>query len=115
MTEHLQPIEAVAEMLGMTGRRLRQFVEAGAIPRPERGKIDPAWALHLYGGTQAAAELQKKPDDPGVLVALSWLIGTGAASARADRHLLAELFTRNGKSEADAMVALGQAMALVSR
>lgn len=115
-TDHLMPIPEVAALLGVTDRRLRQHCEAGAIRRPERGMVDPAWALYFAAGTRITSELAKPPASPDVLVAVGWVIGCGgAAGAKQDRALLVELFERNGKTRDDAMLALGQALALVAR
>lgn len=110
----MQPITTVAQMLGITDRRLRQFVEQGLIPRIERGKVDAPWAIHLFAGAKMTEQLTNKPDDPGVLVALAWLTGAGP-EAKASRHLLADIFERNGRSRDDALVCIGHAQALMSR
>lgn len=115
-TDHLLPIPEVAALLGITDRRLRQHCEAGAIRRPERGMVDPAWALYFATGTRITADLAHPPTSPEVLVAVGWAIGCGGPSgAKQDRALLVELFERNGKTRDDAMLALGQALALVAR
>lgn len=111
--EPLRPIPEMADLLGLTERRLRQFVEAGAIPRPERGKIDFGWAVHYFGGAKMTESLEHKPA-PGVLVALAWATGQGADATAQRAHLIG-LFERNGKTRDEALLALGHAQALLNR
>jgi hypothetical protein len=116
MTNHLMPIPKAADLLSLTDRRLRQHCEAGAIPRPERGMVDPAWALHFIAGTRMISELASPPTSADVVVALAWATGCGgAAGAKQDRALLVELFERNGKTRDDALLALGAALAMMAR
>lgn len=108
-------IGEMAAMLGVTDRRLRQHCEAGDIPRPERGKVEPGWALHFFAGTRMTRDLQQKPM-ADVVVAAAWATGCGGVEgARKDRAVLVELFERNGKTGDDALIALGQAMELIIR
>ncbi len=112
----LASIPETAAMLGVTDRRLRQHCEAGGIPRPERGMVDPGWALYFASGQRMTAELSNPPKDPGVLVAVAWAIGCGGpAGAREDRALLVELFERNGKTADDALISLGRAVELIEQ
>jgi hypothetical protein len=108
----MQPITTVAQMLGITDRRLRQFVEQGLIPRVERGKVDATWAIHVFAGAKMVEQLTNRPDDPGALVAIAWLTGHGQD---ANYHRLADTFERNGRNRNDAFVCIGYAQALMSR
>ncbi len=112
--QYLQPIPEVARMLRISDRRLRQFVETGAIPRLERGKIDFGWALHYYAGSKMVEAMREKPNTL-VMVALAWATGQGSEFFKTQREHLVELFERNGKSRDDALMALGHAQALMSR
>lgn len=112
--QHLQPIPVVARMLGITDRRLRQFVEQGLIPREERGKVDTTWSIYAFAGAKMTEQLTNKPADPGVLVALAWLTGLGPDAAKS-HHLLAATFERCGRTRDDAMICIGHAQALMNR
>ena len=110
----MQPIATVAQMLGITDRRLRQFVEQGLIPRTERGRVDAPWAIHAFAGAKMVEQLSHKPKDVGVWVSIAWLTGTGT-EAKSSRHLLADMFERNGRSREDAFICIGHAQALMSK
>ncbi len=111
--DHLLDIPQSGRLLGLTDRRVRQFIEAGAVPRLERGMVDFGWLLHYYGGTQVTEDWRVKPH-ANVLVAMAWMTGQGA-DFKNHLDLLTALFERNAKSRDDAMLALGQAMALMGR
>ena len=111
---HSQPINAVAQCLDITPRRIRQLVEDGSIPRIERGHVDAAWAMYCYAGSIQVYNWVDKPRDPKVLVALSWLSGLGSNPTAKDIDTLAETFKRNGFTRDDALLAIGRAQGLLN-
>lgn len=112
--QHLQPINTVAEILNVTPRRIRQFVEDGNVPRPERGQVDLAWCLYFNSGLNITDRWMTKPRDPKTLVALAWLAGVANPSDD-DIAAFAGLFERNGFDRDAALLALGTARGLLGR
>ncbi|WP_418116771.1 hypothetical protein [Variovorax sp. 350MFTsu5.1] len=100
--------------LGVTPRAVRMWVEAGDLPRLERGRFDIAWATWLAAGRKVSADWRQKPR-ANVAVAAGWLQAIGHAPKDEDLEVIGRLFARNRKSLADAMQAVGAAQALMAR
>ncbi|MGX1322113.1 hypothetical protein AB7M17_005566 [Bradyrhizobium sp. USDA 377] len=100
----------LAEMHSLTTRRVRQYVEDGALPRLARGTFDAGWFAHLRIGEKVAANLRNRPAARD-LVAMGWLSAVGREPNDADLEAFGNLFERNGLSRAVAMMALGAASA----
>lgn len=110
MTTYSMTAGEIGQALNITDRRVRQLAEEGLLPRLERGKYDLGWAAYLIGSIRAFDGRIKKPNDPRVMVAFSWLAGCGEAWQN-DLPMLRELFVRNGYTAEDALIAVGQAQA----
>lgn len=100
----------LATMHNITTRRVRQYVEDGALPRLARGTFDAGWFAHLRTGEKVAANLRKRPSAPD-LVAMGWLSAVGNKSSDDDFSAFGGLFERNGLTRAAAMMAIGAAQA----
>lgn len=100
----------IGEALGVTPRTVRFWVEAGDLPKLERGTFDLAWATWLAAGRKVSSDWRQKPS-AHVAVAAGWLQSLGREPNDADAEKLADMFKRNGRSAAAAMMALGAAQA----
>jgi len=115
MTElnRIQPITFVAQSLGITARRIRQFVENGDVPRLGRGLIDFTWCLYFYTGSVIVENWNKKPHDPKILYALGWINILGGDPSSEDIERCVETFKRNGFNRDQALLAIGRAQGLM--
>lgn len=109
-TIHESTATELADMHGITTRRVRQYVEDGALPRLSRGTFDEGWFAHLRNGEKVAANLRNRPSARD-LVAMGWLSAVGREPSDADLEAFGNLFERNGHTRAAAMMALGAAQA----
>jgi hypothetical protein len=100
----------LAEAHDITPRRVRQYVEEGALPRLARGTFDAGWFAHLRTGEKVASNFQKRPSARD-LVALGWLSAVGKEPTDLDLEAFGDLFERNGLTRMAAMMALGAAQA----
>lgn len=107
--EYLQPVNVVAECLGLSPRRVRQFCENGDVPRLGRGQVDLTWTLYFHAGSLQVSSLTRKPRDAQTLVALAWLTGLDKDPTAKDIDSFADLFKRNGFTREQALMALGRA------
>jgi hypothetical protein len=105
---HKMTAAEAGALIDITDRRVRQFAEAGLMPKQGRGLYDATWLIHLVIGLRAFEGRNRKPEDPRTLVAFSWLTAVGDAW-RKDLPLLTEIFTRNGYTSDDALIAVGEA------
>lgn len=109
--------EATATEIGstheLTTRRIRQYVEDGALPKLARGVFDAGWFAHLRTGEKVASRRRARPSAQQ-LVALGWLSAVAREPADADLEAFGGLFERNGLTRATAMMALGAAQAMQS-
>lgn len=110
---HIQPVNFVAQGLGITARRLRQFVENGDIPRLGRGLVDFTCSTYFYSGSLIVEDWRTKPSDPKTLYAIAWLTGLGAEPTATDLEACAATFRRNGFSRDDALLAIGRAQGVM--
>lgn len=106
---HIQPINFVAQGLGITPRRIRQFIENGDIPRIGRGLVCFTWSTYFYAGSLIVEDWRTKPSDPKTLYAIAWLTGLGTNPSATDIEACAATFKRNGFSRDDALLAIGRA------
>jgi hypothetical protein len=113
-TIHQMTAAECGALVGITDRRVRQLAEAGMLPKQGRGLYDATWFMNLYIGLGAFEGRSRKPDDPRTLVAFSWLCGS-KDTWRTDLPLLTELFTRNGYTADDALIAVGEAKTWMRR
>ena len=112
-----QPVYAMtavqlADMHELSARRVRQYQEDGRITALARGLFDAGWFSHLRIGEAVCMNLRHKPST-NTLVAVGWFLAVGKRVTVEDRKYLVELFKRNGKSAEDALVALGEAQAVL--
>jgi hypothetical protein len=110
---HIQPIGVVAQCLGLSPRRVRQFTEEGNLPRLGRGLVDLTWALYFQAGSLQVSNMARKPRDGKTLVALAWLSGLDKDPTAKDIENFADLFKRNGFTRDQALMALGRAEVLL--
>lgn len=110
MTTNLTAPE-IAEIVGLTPRRIRQWAEDGQLKRQGAGLYDVSWCIYLSIAHKAAPQPVKKRGAP-VMVAWAWLGGAGKSPSAADRTSFAGLFKRNGFTADDAAQAIGTALAL---
>jgi len=115
MTElnRIQPIAFVAQSLGITARRLRQFCENGDIPRLGRGLVDFTWCLYFYTGSVIVENWKQKPVDAKALYAIGWLNILGGEPTSEDIERCVDTFKRNGFSRDDALLAIGRAQGVM--
>ena len=104
----------LAQMFGLTPRRIGQYRDDQLLPTIERGKFDVAWLLNLRVGEKRASNLRKRPDRD-TLVALGWLSGTNDKPNDDDLEAFGKLFERNGLTRDAALLAVGRALQLVAR
>jgi hypothetical protein len=104
----------IADALQVTPRSVRMWAESGDLPRLARGTFDAGWATWLCAGRKVTARWGKKPS-ADVAVAAGWLQALGHEPGDDDLAALGNLFARNGKALAAAMLALGQAQAGLNR
>jgi hypothetical protein len=97
------------EIVGITGRRVRQLAEDGMLPKLGPDKFDSTWLIWLRIGMAKYERLRfDKPTNPCVLVAIGWISGS-RETWRKDLPLLIGLFTRNGYTADDALISVGEA------
>lgn len=111
--EYLQPVNVVAECLGLSPRRVRQFCENGDVPRLGRGCVDLTFAMYFHAGSLQVSNMARKPRDAQTLVALSWLTGIDSNPSAKDIDAFAELFKRNKFTREQALMAIGRAEVLL--
>ncbi|QXZ10777.1 helix-turn-helix domain-containing protein [Comamonas sp. Y33R10-2] len=102
----------IAEIVGLTPRRIRQWAEDGQLKRQGVGLYDVGWCMYLAIANKAAPQ-QIKKHGASVMVAWSWLSGVANPPTPADRTALVGLFKRNGFTADDAAQAIGTALALI--
>jgi hypothetical protein len=97
------------EIVGITGRRVRQLGEDGMLPKLGPDKFDSTWLIWLRLGMARYGKLRfDKPTDPRVLVAIAWM-SCSLDTWRNDLHHLEAIFTRNGYNREDMLIAIGEA------
>lgn len=104
----------LAELFGITPRRVTQYRDDKLLPTIERGKFDVGWLLWLRKGQERAVRLPRKPARD-TLVALGWLGGVDDKPSDDDLAMFGKLFERNGLTRDAALVAIGRAQQLVGR
>jgi hypothetical protein len=118
MTTDIDPKSAtaaeIANMIGITVRRVRQMHEDGLLVRQGRGRYDASYAIHIYIGSRMLRKRGMYGVSPNVRVAYSWLSGQiGAPVAEGELQRLFGLFKRWGVSEAQANMAIASAVKLL--
>lgn len=111
---HSMTAPQLAELFGITARRVGQYRDDKLLPAIERGKFDMGWLLWLRAGEKRSARLDKKPDR-NTLVALGWLSAVNDQPRDDDLAAFAGLFVRNGFTRDAALLAVGRAQQLVAR
>lgn len=104
----------IGEALGVTPRTVRFWVEAGDLPKLERGTFDLAWATWLAAGRKVSTDWRQKPSAQVAVVA-GWLQAHHGQLDDAALEALGSLFKRNGQSSADAMRSVGIASVNMGR
>lgn len=105
---HIMTAPAIADLLGITARRVRQYATDGLLPAIERGKFDVGFLLNLRIGEKIKANTRTRPDRD-TLVAIGWLSGVDTEPSPDDIDAFARLFERNGLRRDAALLALGRA------
>lgn len=106
---YLMSAPDIAEVLGITARRVTQYRDERLLPTIERGKFDVAFLMHLRLGEKVKKNARQRPDRD-TLVAIGWLSSVGSNDLTVeDLDAFAQLFERNGLTRDQAMLALGRA------
>src|SRR5690606_29781144 len=106
---HIMSAPEIGAMLGITARRVRQYVDDGLLPTIERGRFDMVFLMYLRSGEQRTRNASKRPGRD-TLVALGWLPGVGDTPTNEDLTAFAQIFARNGLTRDAAFMAVGRAM-----
>ncbi|MFJ2995481.1 hypothetical protein [Pandoraea sp. NPDC087047] len=104
----------LAEIFGLTARRVTQYRDDRLLPTLERGRFDFAWLLYLRKGQERTTNVRNKPDRD-TLVALGWIAGMNDKPSNDDLEAFGKLFERNGLTRDAALLAVGRALQLVAR